>query len=148
MLTLSEALVPESTLHDQIVDGIGAIKKADRALIEPSLRKLFGDSIDLDAATAAEFAQAHRWDYLLSMPSKDKLIGLEPHSASDGEVKVVIRKKQNAQDFLRNHLKTKTQVAEWYWVTRGRVAFSRMDPAVRALNQHGIRFAGRSLRGI
>jgi hypothetical protein len=148
MLTLSEALISGSSLHDQIVTGIGSVKKSDRKLIDPSVRPLFGDGVDLDAATAAEFPQAHRWDYVLSIPSKDKLIGIEPHSASDGEVRVVIKKKQNAQGFLRSHLKPKHSVAEWHWVTRGKVGFSRMDPVVRALNQNGIRFAGRSLRAV
>ena len=148
MLTLRKALMPNSSLRDHIVAGAGAVRPSDRGLIHPLVRRRIGDGVDLDAATVAEAPQAHRWDYILSIPSTSKLIGLEPHTASDGEVKVVIRKKQNAQVLLRSHFQPGFSVTEWHWVTRGTVGFSRMDRAMRALNQSGIRFAGRSLRDV
>lgn len=144
--TLAKALRPESPLRARVQPGLSAVKTADRSLIAASERARIGDSLDLDEATAAEFPQGHRWDYILSVPDLRKLIALEPHTASDGEVKVVIKKKQQALAYLRDHLHATVSVAEWHWVTRGTVGFSRMDKAVRALNQNGISFSGRSLK--
>lgn len=144
--TLSNALKPSSPLLRLVLTGLGAVLPADCKLIAIGERGKVGDSIDLDSATRTAQPNAHRWDYILSIPSRGKLIGLEPHSASDGEVKVVIKKKQNAQTYLRTQLHGNYSVAEWYWVTRGSVGFSRMSKSVRALSANGIGFSGRLLK--
>lgn len=146
--SLALALQPASNLHASVEPGLGAMKSVDRNLIAPSERQKIGDSLDLDAATAAEMPQDHRWDYLLSVTTARKLIAVEPHTATNGEVKVLIKKKQNALAYLRNHLQPPHEIVEWYWVTHGRTGFSRMDRQVRALSQNGISFSGRSLRNL
>src|SRR5471032_2924564 len=113
---LSEALIAGSPLRNDVKIGIGAIINKDRVLIELSERTRVGDSLDFDAATRPEFPQANRWDYLLSIPDKLQIVGLEPHSATDGEIKVVIAKRQHAIDYLRDHLPPKSRVAKWIWV--------------------------------
>lgn len=145
-LTIRAALKPTSSLIEHVRPGIQAMKSRDQALIQVTERNKIGDSLDLDGATAAAAPQDHRWDYILSVPSAEKLVAVEPHSATNSEVSVVIRKKNRALAVLRDHLKPGQGVAEWHWVTHGRVAFSPMDRATRKLAQEGIQFHGRGLR--
>lgn len=145
---LSSVLLPASTLRPHVKAGVSAVIPKDRVLLSPSVKSLIGDGLNLDAATAAASPNDNRWDYILSVPSKKLLVGVEPHSAGDGEVKVLIKKKANAIDVLRSHLTPGRSVAAWYWVTHGRVAFSQMDKIVRVLNQNGIAFRGRGLKSL
>lgn len=144
--TIRSALQPQSSLLAHVHPGVQAVLPRDQVLIALAERRKVGESLDLDAATAAAFPQDHRWDYILSVPSANKLVGLEPHPATNAEISVVIRKKKNALAVLRQHLKPGQAVVEWHWVTHGRVGFSPMDRARRALSQEGIQFHGRELR--
>jgi len=145
---LSSALHPHSTLRAFVKVGAGAIEPKHVILIVAAERSRIGDSIDLDRATRREYPQSHRWDYLLSVPSVPQIIALEPHSARDSEVKVVIAKKRRAVEYLRDHLPSKYRVARWFWVSRGPVNFSKMDPARRQLDQNGITFVGHMLKSL
>jgi hypothetical protein len=145
-LLLTTALKSGSSLQPEIRPGLDALIKADRQLVAESERPKVGDSLDLDAATVQEFPNDHRWDYLLSVPAASRIIGVEPHSAKDSEIRVVIAKKSAAVVYLRDHLVSPHRIAAWYWVCQGAVGFSRMERARRILDQAGIEFAGRALR--
>jgi hypothetical protein len=125
---------------------MGAFAHADVKLIAEDERPRIGDSLDLDAASAAEHPDANRWDYILSIPDLKQFVGIEPHSAKDSEIRAVIRKKEHAKQFLAAHFQAGYRVARWFWVSHGTVSFSRMDRARRRLDQNGIQFAGRLLR--
>lgn len=142
---MRDALLDRSALVALLRDGVGALLSADARLIAESERSKIGDSLDLDAASRDEYPNHHRWDYVLSVSSTGKLIGLEPHSGKDSEISVVIAKKQHAVTYLRAHLRQGHHVTQWYWVSHGAVTFSRMDAARRRLDQAGITFVGRSL---
>jgi hypothetical protein len=133
-------------LRNHLKSGVKAFAPADARLIAPIARTQIGDSIDLDAAARDEFPEANRWDYVLSVPAMSQIVAIEPHSAKDSEVSVVIAKKKHAVDYLRAHLQDGYRVARWLWVSHGPVGFSRMERARRRLDQHGIEFAGRLLR--
>lgn len=145
---LSRALRKESALRGHVRDGAGAIARRHRPLIAADQIARIGDSLDLDAGTKAGREQEHRWDYLLSLPDAKMLVAVEPHSASsDREVRVVVEKKKAATTLLREELRPEFKVASWHWVsTRG--GFSRSEPAVRALNQNGIKFHDRRIRSL
>lgn len=117
----------------------------DRALISAGERPRIGDSLDLDAALRRDFPNANRWDYVFSVPDAAKLIALEPHSAKDSEISVLIAKKKHAITQLRAHLQAKYGISRWLWVSRGRTSFSRMEQATRRLAQAGIEYVGRSV---
>lgn len=145
---LAVALTAGSPLRAQVRTGIGAIIRRDRALIEPTERPHIGDSLNFDEATREEYPQANRWDYLLSIPSRLQIVGIEPHSARDEEIKVVIAKRRHAIDHLRNHLPPGRRVSKWYWVSHGAIKFSRMDRVRRILDQNGISFEGRMVKSL
>jgi hypothetical protein len=142
---LKAALHEESRLRDLVEVGMGAFNKTDVKSIAENQRSRIGDSIDLDAASKDEHPEANRWDYIISIPDLKELAGIEPHSAKDSEVSVVIRKKKHATDYLRTHLQNGYRITKWFWVTHGPVSFSKMDPARRRLDQNGIKFVGRLL---
>lgn len=126
-------------------DGLAAIKKADLYAIHTSLRAEFADSIDLDEATRVGREGENRWDYLLGH-SSSKIIGVEPHSASNGEVSVVIAKKAASQRVLSKHLRGGARVESWNWVSSGTVGLVPLDKVRLRLAQNGITFVGRCLQ--
>ncbi len=146
--TLDAAFRAQSWLRTQVEAGLGAVSSKDAKLIAASERARVGDSVDLDQATMKQHPEMNRWDYLLSVPDVSQIVGMEPHAARDREIDVVIRKKQVAAVFLREHLRAGQRVTRWIWVTRSHVGFSRMDSARRRLAQHGIEFAGRELKSL
>jgi hypothetical protein len=146
-IKLARALKEESVLRTQIRTGMGAISRQHHSLIAEDQRVRIGDSIDLDAATRTGREQEHRWDYLVSLPDANKLVAIEPHTASDKEIRVLVQKKNNAAALLREELRPGFKVAGWHWVTN-KVGFSRMEPALRALAQNGIKFHGRLIRDL
>lgn len=125
-----------------------AFLSRDKQLVAVTERPRIGDSLDLDHALRATFPNAHRWDYIFSVPDAGKLMALEPHHATDSEVSRVIEKKRQAAHQLRLHLHPKYRVLEWLWVSHGRTSFSRMEPATRRLAQEGIKYVGRGLRSL
>ncbi len=140
------ALVPKSALHQFICDGLSAVKDSHKKLLHDAVRTSFTDSLDLDAALRAAHGQANRWDYLLGHRTSNAVVGLEPHTASTGEVGTVIAKRKAAIEQLKKHLKPSSYVAEWFWVASGRVDFVPFDRHVLRLEQAGIRFVGKMLR--
>jgi len=143
---LRAALNDGSSLREHVKDGMSAFARVDLGLVAESERSRIGDSLNLDTATRAEFPEANRWDYILSLPEVPEIVGIEPHSAKDSEITVVIAKKKHAIEYLRNHLRGGYRIARWFWVSPGTVGFSRMDRARRRLDQNGIQFVGRMLR--
>jgi hypothetical protein len=124
---------------------MGAFTKGDRSLIVIGERKRIGDSLDLDEALRLSFPNTNRWDYVFSVPDATKLIALEPHTAKDSEIGVLIDKKRHAAAQLRLHLQPQHGISEWWWVSHGKTAFSRTEQARRRLAQEGIKYLGRSV---
>lgn len=146
-MKLTRALKKGSALHGHVQNGMDAIARKHHSLIADDQRVRIGDSIDLDTATRLGREQEHRWDYLVSVPDADRLVGIEPHTASDKEIRVMVQKKNNAVALLRQELRPGLGVVSWHWVT-DKVRFSRMEPAMRALSQSGIKFHGRLIRNL
>lgn len=146
-MKLSRALKKESVLQGGIHNGAGAIARKHHAMIAEDQRARIQDSLDLDAATKAGREQEHRWDYLVSISSPEKLVGIEPHTAADKEISVMVKKKANAIALLREELRPGIRVASWHWVTTN-VAFSKTEGSRRALDQSGIKFHGRIIRNL
>lgn len=145
---LASALAPTSSLLGDVQVGMNAFIARDRQLIAVGQRPRIGDSLNLDAALQADFPNSHRWDYVFSVSDAEKLVALEPHSAKDSEISVVIAKKQHAADQLRLHLHPRYRVSQWLWVSHGRVSFSHMEKATRRLAQAGIKHVGRQLTNL
>jgi hypothetical protein len=119
----------------------------DRKLVDRSLRSEFADSLEIDENLRRGREQENRWDYLLGHEPSAVLVGLEPHSATTGEVSTVIGKRSAALEQLRGHLKSGRTVTSWFWVASGKVDFVPHEKAVTRLAQNGITFVGSKLTG-
>jgi hypothetical protein len=140
---IRRSLLATSRLQPLVADGIQGLKREHHALIEEEIRAAFGDSLDIDEAFRPGHEQENRWDYLLGHHESGKLVALEPHSAGNKEISVVIEKREAARRHLRDHLRPGVIVSEWFWVASGNVDFRPLDKAITRLNQHGIRFVGK-----
>lgn len=143
---LKTALHDSSTLQKHVKSGAGALAPGHVKLIAEAERSKIGDSLELDTAAKNEFPEANRWDYMMSLPALEQIVGVEPHSARDSEISVVIAKRKHAIQYLQSHLRAGYRVTKWFWVSPGTVGFSRMERARRLLDQNGITFEGRVLR--
>lgn len=146
MTVLSNALNPKSHLRGAVRPGLQALKKDHaRNLLHESIKSRFTDSIDLDESLRGSAPGEHRWDYLIGDGTSLSVIAVEPHSAHSSEVSVVIEKRNAALTHLRPHLRTGARIAAWYWVSSGPVNFLRYEKTLLQLEQHGIKFVGRTL---
>lgn len=144
---LKDVLVTESTLRSWVHAGTGALLSEHKKTIAEPERQRVGDSLDLDEATKAEFPQANRWDYILSLPDVSKLVGVEPHSSTDSDISVVIKKRKHAVTYLAGHLPPGKRISNWFWVTSA-VKFSKMEKARKILDQNGITFCGKFIKSL
>jgi hypothetical protein len=142
---LADALLATSTLRPGVLDGMNAFIPRDKTLIANDQRSRIGDSLDLDEALRPTFPQSNRWDYIFSVSDAEKLLALEPHSAGDSDISVVIAKKRHAAEQLRAHMQPRFRISEWLWVSHGRTSFSKMERATKRMAQEGIRYVGRHL---
>lgn len=129
-----------SALLALVQDNLGAMEPNHRSYLADTIKPEFADSLEVDSNLREGREQENRWDYLLGHRGLACVIGLEPHSAKDEEVKTVIRKKQRAQEQLRPHCRDGAGVAEWYWVASGKNRFLDTEKTRRLLDQNGIRF--------
>ena len=139
-------LKPSSVLRAHVADGLGAIAKSHRGLIAHELKPQLSDSLEIDENLKKGHENEHRWDYLLGHGPSQTFVGLEPHSASNHEITVVIKKRQNALEALRRHLTEGSKVAHWFWVASGKVDFVPVERQMLRCAQNGIEFVGRALR--
>lgn len=137
------SLRDDSRLKPLVKDGLGALLKVDKGRLDADLAKTIGDSLDIDTAFCEGHEQENRWDYLLGHTPTGALIALEPHSANEGEISTVIKKREAAIRHLRDHLKPTARVSCWIWVSSGEVNFVPFEKARLRLNQSGIDFIGR-----
>lgn len=131
-----------SMLQNRVSDGIGAVKKEHKKMLDDAVRVTFGDSLDLDAALQAMHPEENRWDYLLGHNPSGQVVALEPHSARQGDIATVINKRKAAKDQLAGHLKPGTRVSKWFWVASGKVYFAKTEKMQFCLDQNGIEFVG------
>lgn len=134
------ALLPSSPLQGLVKEGLGAVGTAHRNYLHADVRGDFADSLELDEAMKAKHPSDPRWDYLLGHAPSAKVVALEPHSAKDEEVDVVIRKRKAALEQLRDHLENGARVDRWLWMASGKVKFAALEKTRRLLDQNGIQF--------
>lgn len=141
---LAGGLKKGSPLQERIERGIRALGP-DRDALDPNVRRDFGDSLALDDALAKEHSNDRRWDYLLGHRPSQRILALEVHAATDGEVQAILEKKRAAEQQLGPHLRRDVRVARWFWASSGCVGLSPRGPRLR-LAEEGIEFVGRRLQ--
>ena len=140
---LATALQPSAKLKVLVQAGKQALKNTERPSVVEDRGARVIDSAELDGPYAGEQPQANRWDYLLGAKkgTASRIVGLEIHPATPGEIKVVLRKKDWAVATLRQE-GVPGVVQQWWWIASGRVRITKTAPQYRALAQSGIRLTG------
>ncbi len=137
----------DSSLRAEVKTGLGAVERAHLDRFHESVRSLFSDSLDIDKNLQKGREGENRWDYLLGHDRSKSVIAVEPHSAKQQEVSVVIRKKEMARGQLAPHLVDGAKIVKWIWVASGRNQFASTEKARLQLDQKGIEFVCPQLLG-
>ncbi len=143
---IRSALRTDSRLVDLVQVGLGAVAGHHRDRIEEGIRTEFTDSLNIDQAFERSHAANHRWDYLLGIGKKGRIIAIEPHPAKDSQIDELIRKKQEAMAQLASHWKSSDPVKRWIWIATGSSKYTANDKNRRRLEKAGILFVGSTLR--
>ena len=122
------------------------MKAVDRKRVDRAVRGRFVDGIDADEALRPDHPAERRWDYVLGDGAGRRLVGIEPHPAESGEVSAVIEKKRNTERWLRDHLRDGRRIVRWLRVGTGKASLPRGGKARLRLAQHGIEFAGGTVK--
>lgn len=139
------ALRKDSSLQNLVQNGLSALESAHRKYFSTDIRAVFSDSLEIDENFRSGREQENRWDYLVGHGPSGEVVAVEPHSASQGEISTVIKKRAAAREYLRTHLRDGAKVVKWLWVASGKVMFASTEKAIRQLDQNGIEFVGTAI---
>jgi hypothetical protein len=113
-------------------------------------RKLSG-SADLDAALQQHEPNAHRWDFAIGYTHINRtwecIYWVEIHTASQGEVNVVLEKLRWLKQWLRGDgQKLAPFERDFIWVSSGATSFTLTSPQQKQFAVLGLQHKGRVLR--
>lgn len=146
-----EAVARTPHLEKSWEAGLQALRPEDRPHIDPENPRNLGGSVDVDSALAKIEPNANRWDFGIAYQHSDRteevIYWTELHTASDSEVKVVIRKAQWLFGWLgRNGNPLNAFERDVVWVSSGGTAFTRTSTQSKQLAAAGVRHVGSTLR--
>lgn len=151
MLTFQQAVETTPDLTGAFQKGLGALKTADKPhLAAQDARRLRG-SVDLDRALQARCPNDNRWDYGVghrpeNLPT-EMVYWIEVHTASAGEIKVVLAKLQWLQAWLKERAPGLNRMRkEFIWVSSGKTSFTLTAPQVKKFALRGLQHKGRFFR--
>jgi hypothetical protein len=150
-MTFKEAVETAPNLDAAFRAGLRALRAQDRLHIEPEdPRKLTG-SVDVDKALRPIEPNANRWDYAIGYQHANRdaevIYWTELHTASDSEIKVVIKKAL----WLRAWLKADGNTLACFecdivWVSSGATSLQLTGPQRKKMAEAGIQHVGGRLR--
>lgn len=118
--------------------GLAALGKYSSKVVVPNTVTVEG-SVDIDSTTVTLYPRDNRWDYVIGF--NGKVIFVEVHSATTGEVDVVLKK----LDWLKNWLILKApDLAKlraqqpYFWVQSKNFQILKHSPQYRRAVQKGI----------
>lgn len=150
-MTFKEAVNKTRGLEDAWREGLQALRREDKPHIEAEDTRAIRGSVDIDAAFLAVDPNGNRWDFAIGHQHTNRdaevIYWVELHTASDSEIKVVIRKAVWLREFLRGAGKKLAAFErEILWVSSGATRLSPSAPQKRMMAQVGLRQVGGVLR--
>lgn len=149
-MTFKEAVEGTHHLKKAYCAGLQALRAEDKPHVEAAdTRKLTG-SVDIDKANLKADPCGNRWDFAIAYQHVNRntevIYWVELHSASDSQVKVVIKKAR----WLLNWFKKKGKcLAEFekdiVWVSSGTTTFTLSSPQKKQMAQVGLQHVGSKL---
>lgn len=150
-MSFKSAVEKTPQLEDAWQPGLQALRAEDKPHIHPEEPQRLRGSVDIDAALQKAEPNANRWDFAIAYQHSNEpdefLYWVELHSASDSQVKVVIRKAVWLLDWLRNGGKSLNSFKrEIIWISSGATSFTRAAPQRRQMAQVGLVHRGSHLQ--
>jgi hypothetical protein len=150
-MTFKEAVEKTPGLKNAHKLGLQALRAEDRPhVVAEDTRSLTG-SVDIDTAFQKLDPNANRWDFAIAYQHANRtaefIYWLELHTASDSQVKVVIKKALWLRNWLRDTGKLLGNFErEIVWVSSGATSFTLSAPQVKQMAQVGLQHRGSMLR--
>ena len=150
-MTFKEAVEATPNLAGRFQKGLQALRAQDRPHVEAeNTRRLVG-SIDVDSALQQVEPNANRWDFAIAYQHTNRdtelIYWTELHSASDSEVKVVIKKAIWLLGWLKAEGKRLAAFErDIVWISSGPTSFQLTGPQRKQMAQAGLRHVGSRLR--
>lgn len=150
-MKFKEATEATPGLENAYKVGLQALRAEDKPHIDAADTRCLTGSVDIDSALEKLEPHANRWDFAVAYKHTNRatefVYWVELHSASDSEVKVVIKKAlwlrgwlQQAGRLLANFER------EILWVSSGATSFTLSAPQIKQMAQAGLRHCGTRLR--
>ncbi len=136
------------SLEHALQPGLSALRSTDRDhVLAEDTRRLTG-SVDLDSTLKTALPNTPRWDYAIgyrhTTPKVEIVYWVEVHPASDGEIKVVLKKLAWLKQWLRESAPQLNALRrEFIWVSSGKTSLSLSAPQQKQFALLGLQHKGR-----
>ena len=150
-MNFQQAVGKTPALKDAWRAGLQALRAEDKPHIEAEDPRNLTGSVDVDTAYQKLMPQSNRWDFGIAFQhsnhDKEVVYWVELHTASDSQVKVVIKKAQWLLEWLNGEGKPLAAFEkEIVWVSSGATTFTRSSPQKKLMAQAGLQHVGGKLR--
>lgn len=130
--------------------GLQALRAEDRLHIDPQDPRRLRGSLDVDAAWHQLDPQGNRWDFGIAYQHTNRteecVYWVETHTASDSQVKKVIKKAQWLLNWLKTGGRKLAQFErEILWVSSGATSFTLTSPQKKQMALAGLKHCGSKL---
>jgi hypothetical protein len=131
--------------------GLQALRAQDRPHLDVAKTRNLRGSVDIDTAFQETDPHANRWDYAIGYQHSNRadevIYWLELHTASDSQIKVVIKKAQWLMNWLKDTGKLLAKFErDIIWVSSGPTSFTLGSPQKKQMAQVGLEHRGGLLR--
>lgn len=150
-MSFRTAVLRTPHLQNALRPGLQALRAKDRPHVDPEDTRRLEGSVDVDSALQSRQPNANRWDFAIGYRhanrQTDFIYWVEVHTASDKEVKVILRKLNWLRSWLQNDGKLLNQIdREFVWVSSGVTTFTLDAPQRKQFAQCGLAHKGKVLR--
>jgi len=150
-MRFKKAVEKTPNLKSAYKPGLQALRAEDRPHVYAENPRNLAGSVDVDTALRPFEPNGNRWDFAVAYQHANRndevIYWLELHTASDSEVKVVIKKAQWLLNWLRS---TGNLLAAFerdiVWVSSGATSFTLTAPQRKLMAQAGLQHRGSMLR--
>jgi len=150
-MSFKKAVKKTHLLENAFEKGLGALRPEDKPHIQAEdTRKLIG-SVDIDKAYTSEDPNGNRWDFAIgykhSNRKADFVYWVELHTASDSQIKVVIKKARWLLNWFKSCGKELAKFdREIVWVSSGSTRLTPSASQSKQLAQSGLKQTGGTLK--
>ena len=150
-MTFKKAVKETAMLENAWHAGLGALRSEDKIHIDAEDTRAIKGSVDIDTSYQETDPNGNRWDFAIGYKhtnrTKEVIYWVELHTASDSEIKVVIKKAQWLPKWFRGNGKILAKFErEILWVSSGSTRMSPSAPQKKQMAQAGLRQVGGHFR--